>query len=712
MAIRRRTRIKSGSTGLQMPSGYAASGTPGTSITQGTKTIGGYDSAGSAFTFGGRTTPTKQPMATGAQATPSALGLSFQVDPNQSAIDKASQNLLNSYGTRLPDQKKVRRDVLSQFQGEIDSLDRASAQERANIASQFAAIGKSRTGVDTAIQARRGLQGSDFGAAQTDRVISQTEGEKAQATAQSDLRYESAKQSLYTQARTMAEAAYENKLNAYRQGAGATVTYLQNKQAMAADNANKIVKQALLNDIDLTKPEFSVDLGVLAKQVGTTPDNLKMVYQEQKSAMEAAQAEEARKRYVEDRSFGLDMAKEDREVGRLNFDIEKFNQEFQLDSAKTMAEINKINFDIANGGQDEVLDYATAEKLGLPYGSTKAQAIGLIPGQEKRAEEAQLALDKATNLNKLINDLLLHPGLQGATGGNRLKTALPTGLGGRHARDFVARFDQLKAALRLENIKLLKGTGSISDSEQRMLEEASTSLRRDQNAEDIILKLQEMQEATINSMNKNRNLVQVNQTNTALNQIDETFDSTIKPQSVNINDLRNNKGLDFQQVGNTLDSKVKSWSQSVPKLQIESSNFKKIETIPTISNLTPKSKMVAAATVEKFPDGSKGGQCGVWVRKVATNFGYTYPALGDGLKSKIAAVQKYGTSINNAKPGSVIVTKENPTYGHVAWIIGRNDKGFIVAESNYKRSETVSYGRVIPFNSDKIVGIINPTKKS
>ena len=123
------------------------------------------------------------------------------------------------------------------------------------------------------------------------------------------------------------------------------------------------------------------------------------------------------------------------------------------------------------------------------------------------------------------------------------------------------------------------------------------------------------------------------------------------------------------------------------------------------TKVSPISKISTA-----FPNGSTGGQCGDYVRKVVTKVGGTYPTLGDSLKSKTAAVAKYGVPLNQAKIGSVIVTKENPTYGHVAYIIGRNSQGWIVTESNYKRSNKISYGRVIPYNSNKLIGIINPKK--
>jgi hypothetical protein len=86
------------------------------------------------------------------------------------------------------------------------------------------------------------------------------------------------------------------------------------------------------------------------------------------------------------------------------------------------------------------------------------------------------------------------------------------------------------------------------------------------------------------------------------------------------------------------------------------------------------------------PAGAFGGQCGVFIRNMAKRFGLDYPKLGDTLASKTAVVQKYGVPISQAKIGSVMVT----------------------AESNYNLNEKVNYGRVIPFNSSKIVGVINP----
>lgn len=112
--------------------------------------------------------------------------------------------------------------------------------------------------------------------------------------------------------------------------------------------------------------------------------------------------------------------------------------------------------------------------------------------------------------------------------------------------------------------------------------------------------------------------------------------------------------------------------------------------------------------VQAYPQGSSGGQCGVWVRDIVEKQGLTYPAVGNSLAEKANTAKKYGVPMSQAKQGSVILTSENKTYGHVAYITGRNEQGFIVGESNYGMNGKVSYGRVIPYNSPAILGILNP----
>lgn len=154
----------------------------------------------------------------------------------------------------------------------------------------------------------------------------------------------------------------------------------------------------------------------------------------------------------------------------------------------------------------------------------------------------------------------------------------------------------------------------------------------------------------------------------------------------------------FNQAGNaSASNQVKGIQIAAPKLQ-------------TIQ-LKPTSAKPASPLIQAYPQGSTGGQCGTWVRSIVERQGLSYPRVGDSLAEKTATAKKYGVPINQARVGSVVLTSENKTNGHVAYIIGSTPQGFVLGESNYGMNGKVSYGRVIPFNSPKILGIINPTKK-
>lgn len=154
-------------------------------------------------------------------------------------------------------------------------------------------------------------------------------------------------------------------------------------------------------------------------------------------------------------------------------------------------------------------------------------------------------------------------------------------------------------------------------------------------------------------------------------------------------------GLSFNSAGTASSAnQVKGFSTTAPKAQPI--------TFAQVVNQTYK----AGATPVSY--GAKSNECGYYARQVVKNAGYTYPTLGDGLNSKIAAVQKYGVPAQQANIGAVVVTKENPTYGHVAVVLQKTPQGVIVTESNFKQAGRISNGRLIPYS--KIVGAINPTK--
>ncbi len=112
--------------------------------------------------------PTSTPVASPTNPTVGEMYKPFQA-PTPDAGD-ASLNKIGSYYEGLANsdvnEDNIRRATLGRFQAEIDATNRVYADKIAEAAFQ----GQGRLGTSRASQARGGLLGSDFGAAQTDKV--------------------------------------------------------------------------------------------------------------------------------------------------------------------------------------------------------------------------------------------------------------------------------------------------------------------------------------------------------------------------------------------------------------------------------------------------------------------------------------------------------------------------------------------------------------
>lgn len=113
-----------------------------------------------------------------------------------------------------------------------------------------------------------------------------------------------------------------------------------------------------------------------------------------------------------------------------------------------------------------------------------------------------------------------------------------------------------------------------------------------------------------------------------------------------------------------------------------------------------------------FPVGSKGGQCGDFARTLISKYGYDYPRVGDSLAEKAKVARHSGSPPNAWGIGTVLITNESKENGHVAVINAITPKGYQVSESNYSLNGKVNHTRIIPFNSPKLIGGINPTRKT
>jgi len=108
-------------------------------------------------------------------------------------------------------------------------------------------------------------------------------------------------------------------------------------------------------------------------------------------------------------------------------------------------------------------------------------------------ELAQGAYDSILALEK-------HPGLSGAVGTNLLLGYGKT-ISGSQSAGFLSELDKLKANIKLVNIKYLKGTGALSDTEGATLENAGTSLSADLPETDFKTELARVKKALLKANN-------------------------------------------------------------------------------------------------------------------------------------------------------------------------------------------------------------------
>jgi hypothetical protein len=151
--------------------------------------------------------------------------------------------------------------------------------------------------------------------------------------------------------------------------------------------------------------------------------------------------------------------------------------------------IGEYNFAVANGYKGSFSQYqnedanrkrpVTNVSMGgftLGTGQTRYDANGNVVASGATQNTATSpvkdnALSSAQNLLTMFQG-----GNKFAVGGSSIFGTLP----GTKSRDFVTQFNNLKSLLSLDNIKLLKGQGAVSDAERNLLAQASSKLELSQ----------------------------------------------------------------------------------------------------------------------------------------------------------------------------------------------------------------------------------------
>ena len=220
--------------------------------------------------------PTGSATVTGTNtlATPSG---SYQ-SPETLAAQQAQANYLNSLTN--PDENSIYQQKLAQMQASIDATNNMYADELAR-AKQ---TGTGRLGTSTAINARRGTLGSDFGVAQYNTV------EDANKQIENSIENERLARinAIMSQAKSDASSEYRSKRDEFAKGLDARLAYYQNADQRKVDNTSKAVKAILAQGLDINSID-PTSLTSYAKYYGITPEDIKASYATEKKAYDEAQ---------------------------------------------------------------------------------------------------------------------------------------------------------------------------------------------------------------------------------------------------------------------------------------------------------------------------------------------------------------------------------------------------------------------------------------
>ena len=164
------------------------------------------------------------------------------------------------------DENKIRSDTQARFQAEIDALNRIYAEKKA----QERIAGQGRLGQATAVNARRGLIGSDFGTANIGAV--ETQNRQVQDAIDSELGLKLS--GIYSKISQDVKSEAEAKLAARQQGAQQYIEFLKGASQRKEDRVNGTIANILGNNVEPDESMFSS----IANQLGTSVEDIKARY--------------------------------------------------------------------------------------------------------------------------------------------------------------------------------------------------------------------------------------------------------------------------------------------------------------------------------------------------------------------------------------------------------------------------------------------------
>lgn len=377
---------------------------------------------------------------------------------NQAVSDY--KNLLQDEGLT---EEQIRQKTMERFQAQIDALNRYYTE----VIAKENVAGEGRLGSTAAVQARRGLIGSDFGAAQTEKTRQYNTDVVRAIQAEQNAKI----QDILSEGQTRVAEEASAKLAAKKEGAKAYIEFLAGEADRKTARVGSTVANLLANQVEPTDDEYKK----LASTLGVSVAELKSQYNTAKSSATTN---------VEPKVVGNAL------VNPVTGEVIYSEPTSALDVQQKQLQIEKLKQEINNSTSeiDKQLKQTQLAKLQQEVSDATSTAT-------QEPYKAQLATQGRQSVSELLSIAQANPGIFGRTAALPLPDSARTDA----FRNYKAQLDYLKgniipaalAAMR-DASKTGGALGQVSDKEGAWLASSLGALSMEQEPAQVIKQLQQI----------------------------------------------------------------------------------------------------------------------------------------------------------------------------------------------------------------------------
>jgi len=423
--------------------------------------------------------------------TTGGVDLSGYMGSTAGDIYKGAVDYYGAEANKTVDEAEIRRRNLADMQAEIDATNALYASKLARAQQE----GSGRLGQSTAIQGRRGLLGSDFGAAQTQVVQGANEDIYSSIDQEKNARI----QQIMTQARENAAAEIEKRTAAKTAGVKEYVTYLSGQTTQREANVKNLIDSLVNGGIDVNglPKEGENSIAKLAESYGVTANKLKQDYINAKKAADTALAKQ---KAADEKASRLTVGEGERvyqydpktgAYSQVAYNPKTYAPKAasgtggglggaytggsggQAESANIIQEAKNLS-SVRRGYAEQ---FNAGRLASIPNASrNQAAADGSLINQEKGITVANQILKQLDNGIKALQNPDKNSMLSGSVAGKSIPFLGSPARFNQEVENFRTVLDTLRAAQTINAIPLMKGTGPLSNADMRILENSQSEL--------------------------------------------------------------------------------------------------------------------------------------------------------------------------------------------------------------------------------------------